>query len=608
MRKRRLISMKQDKECLTMRPLFLGWLHKLSFKTRIRTAFMCMLIMAVTTTGGVSYYIVSNVMEEQALQQSQDTLNKTAQVLDEKLRKIQLYMMTMTMSQPFKDLLSDLGEQNSSRYYKHLSAMQPLFDQLSLNERAIDSVLISSAIGDFYSTTKWRLLEHPFKSTELYESVVATLAKQRVYWSEEHVDELFSGGTPVISMVFEPFPQRLQRDIYVIVNVDAREIRDLIAGPYNETKREPVILTGSKKSVFHDGFELPAAGDLSQQIGARMEDSFIFEHKNENYLINYAKIQLYQDWTMVTAQPKSELLSLIAGIRWSSVVIVLICGLLTLYITNVLTGFLFKPLIQLQFLMNRIGQDNLHLRFQSKYKDELSQMGDKFNLMLDEINLLMERNSKIEREKHIAEVKALQAQINPHFLYNSLNMVFLSCLDSQYDKAKEMVVSLSRLFELGLNKGLEGTTVRRELEHVEYYMKIQQACYRGLFEYNIYVQDPSLLSLPIMNILLQPLVENSILHGFKNRPDNGRIQISVTRQDRLLSLTVEDNGCGMDVEEVNAKIRDAGSDSYALRNVYHRLQLYGGEQAQFILTSEPHVSTRVQMILPVYSLGGIPIE
>jgi two-component system sensor histidine kinase YesM len=591
-----------------MYPIFLKFLHRLSFKNRIRAAFMCILIFAVATTGGVSYYIVSNVMEEQALKQSQDTLNKTSQVLDEKLRKILLYSMTFTMSQPFKDLLSDLGEQDSSDYYKHFSALQPLFDQFTLNERAIDSVLISSAIGDFYSTTKWRLVERPFKSTILYREMGDVLSKQRIYWSEEHPDELFSEGNRVISLVFEPFPQREQEDIHIIVNVNARAIHDLIVGPYNEVNRVPYLLTGNKTSVFNAQLELLESSDLTQMISSQMEDSFVFEHKKEEYLINYAKIQGYPDWTIVTAQPKSELLSLIAGIRWNSIIIVLICALLTLYITNVLTSYIFRPLTQLQYLMNRIGQNNLHLRFHSEYNDELTQMGEKFNNMLDEINLLMERNSKIERDKHIAEVKALQAQINPHFLYNSLNMVFLKCMDNQYDKAKEMVVSLSKLFELGLNNGLEGTTVGRELEHVKYYMKIQQACYRGLFEYRIHVQDPSLLLLPIMNLLLQPLVENSIMHGFKNRPENGEINIYVTRNGNLLSLTVEDNGCGMNVEQAYRRMKDVESDSYALRNVFDRLKLYGGERAQFIFTSDPYVSTRVRIVLPVHSPGGIDIE
>jgi two-component system sensor histidine kinase YesM len=589
---------------------FEGSLRRLSFKNRIQAVFICLLIFAVATTGGISYYIVSNVIEEQALKQSQDSLNKSAQVLDERLRKILVYMMTFTISQPFKELMADLSAQENRYYYKHLAALQTQFEQSTLNERSISSILISTSIGDFYSTTQRRVLERPFQDTALYNEMITSNPTQRVYWSDEHKDELFMDGKYVISLVFEPSPQKELKDIYMVVNVDARDIYDLIEGPNNEFDRNSFIKTSHNTSVFkHDNeyFHLVNYTDLSSRIGAKMTDSFIFPRDKEDYLINYAKLQVYPDWTLFTVQPKSDLLRLIEGIRWLTIIIVLVCTVLIVYITNILTGILFKPLMQLQYLMNRIGQNNLHLRFQSKYTDELSQMGEKFNQMLDEINLLMERNTMMERDKHVAEVKALQAQINPHFLYNSLNMIFLKCMDNQYDKAKEMVVSLSKLFELGLNKGLEGTTIEMELNHVEYYMKIQQACYRQLFEYEIHIQDTSLLAFPMLKIMLQPLVENSIMHGFKDRATNGKIDIHVFQQDNQIVLIVEDNGLGMDTNEVYAQIQDSQSDSYALRNVYNRLKLYGGDQAHLTLTSIPNVKTEVRLSIPINLMEGGPL-
>ncbi|TBL76588.1 sensor histidine kinase [Paenibacillus thalictri] len=592
-----------------MRSYFLNWIHGISFKNRIRTAFMCLLIFAVASTGGVSYYIVAGVIERQALKQSQDSLNKSAQVLDERLRKILVYMMTITISQPFKDLVVDLSEQDSRNYYKHLSNLQPIFDQFTLNEHSVGSVLISTSIGDFYSTTQRRLTEHPFQQTELYRQMTSSTANQRVYWSEEHKDELFSDGKSVISLVFQPFTQNLSvKDIYIIVNVDAPTIFKLVDSTFDELDRESFILAGGKSSVFKrqgSYWDLLQSGGLFERIGKETEDFFVFSHNDkEMYLINYAKLQVYSDWTLFTVQPRSKLLRLIDGIRWSSIAIVIVCAILTLYITNVLTGILFKPLMKMQFLMNRVGQNNLHLRFHSPYQDELAQMGEKFNQMLDEIMALMEQNTQMEKDKHVAEVKALQAQINPHFLYNSLNMVFLKCMDNQYDKAKEMVISLSRLFELGLNKGLEGTTVEQELHHVEYYMKIQMACYRDLFDYRIHVQDKSLLAYPMLKILLQPLVENSILHGFKNQTTGGEIDIFVEREHDFIVLTVQDNGSGMDPQAVKRTIHDKSADSYALRNVYNRLKLYGGDRAQMSITSIPGATTRIQLFIPIRADGG----
>ena len=135
-----------------------------------------------------------------------------------------------------------------------------------------------------------------------------------------------------------------------------------------------------------------------------------------------------------------------------------------------------------------------------------------------------------------------------------------------------MITSLSLLFQLGLNGGNELTTLAMEIDHVRQYLIIQQKCYEDLFEYTIELEDESLLEEPILKIILQPLVENSILHGFQELEEAGTIKISITRTDTSLRLRVEDNGAGMDVQPVMADMRleQAHQKSYALRNVYGR--------------------------------------
>lgn len=589
-----------------MRSMVQKWLYTMSFKNRIRTVFLCLLILAVAATGVTSYFIVSNVLEEQALTQSQNALNKSARVLDEKLTKILVFMMTMTMSQPFKDMMSDAATYNHQEYYTHLSKMQVLLEQFYLNEPSIHSVLVSTTIGDFYSTTKRRLFERSFEDTALFEQFMKVKDEQRIYWSEEHQDELFAGGSHVVSLVFEPYIKDVHTEAYIIVNVDASRFYEVLVDREDMSSQNPLVLIDHQNSVFKydsDLLDLLASSDLSEQLtSVSGNDYFMYTHQKDDYLVNFATLRSYEDWTLVTIQPKKELLQLIDGIRWSAIIIVLICAVLVIIISNILTTILFRPLNQMQFLMNMVSQSNLHLRFKSDYNDEISQMGEKFNDMLDEINRLIERNRQMEKDKHIAEIKALQAQINPHFLSNSLHAIFLLCMDNQYDRAKDMVVSLSSLFELGLNRGLEVTTIEQELNHVEHYLNIQQACYPNLFEYHIHVADQALLAFPMLKIMLQPLVENSIMHGFKNRTIGGLIDILVTEEDQGVCLTVQDNGIGMDADDVYRKIQDPSSDSYALRNVYNRLKLYYGDFAQLTLLSKPN-QTQVRLFIPTW-IGG----
>ena len=167
-----------------------------------------------------------------------------------------------------------------------------------------------------------------------------------------------------------------------------------------------------------------------------------------------------------------------------------------------------------------------------------------------------------------------------------------------------MVLSLSQLFQLGLNRGKEMTSIERELLHVEEYLKIQQRCYETLFTYSIEVDPLVDMQQPILKIMLQPLVENSILHGFNDRNEGGYIRIQVTQDDAHLYFIVEDNGLG--ISENNAadpELRHpaaSAASGYALHNVRLRLQLQYGSPAGLHMESEPNVCTRVSIIIPVY--------
>ncbi|MFD2876108.1 sensor histidine kinase [Paenibacillus rhizoplanae] len=145
----------------------------------------------------------------------------------------------------------------------------------------------------------------------------------------------------------------------------------------------------------------------------------------------------------------------------------------------------------------------------------------RFNQMLEQIVVLIGEVTQAQTNKRSAEIKALSAQMDPHFLYNTLNTIYWKLNLKQVKQSQSMVMSLSRLFQLGLNKGQEITTLSKELEHVRMYLELQCSCYEGLFRYEIYVEDEALVTLPIPRILLQPLVENSILHGFRNRESGG---------------------------------------------------------------------------------------
>lgn len=302
---------------------------------------------------------------------------------------------------------------------------------------------------------------------------------------------------------------------------------------------------------------------------------------------------------LVSYLSKKELLQPVRSIQWLVLMIMAACIVIALFLARYLSALLLGPLLKLQRTMSRVEQEDLSARFQSPFQDEIGEAGRKFNQMLDRIGELIAEVKDTEKEKRKAEIKALQAQIEPHFLYNTLNTIFWKCEMDEYEDVKQMVISLSALFQLGLNNGQEITTLGKELEHVRQYLNLQQQCYEGLFDYTIDV-GVELLELPVLKIIIQPLVENSILHGLKELRGGGAIRISVEVAKNTLLIRVTDNGTGMNAEKLNAWLKEPnGSGGYALSNICSRLQLYYGKEAGLVFRSSPRVETEAVLSIPV---------
>ncbi|MNQ78510.1 Sensor histidine kinase YehU [compost metagenome] len=297
---------------------------------------------------------------------------------------------------------------------------------------------------------------------------------------------------------------------------------------------------------------------------------------------------------------KQELLDPVRNIKWLVLCMMAGCITLALLLARYMSHLLLKPLLHLQHTMRQVENNDLSARFESPYQDEIGDAGRRFNRMLGTIEQLIEEVMESEKEKRKAEVKALQAQIDPHFLYNTLNTVFWKCEMNEYEDVKEMVISLSGLFRLGLNNGHEITTLGKELEHVRQYLQIQKQCYETLFDY-IIEADTEWFHLPVLKVILQPLVENSILHGMKALKNQGIIRIKVEKEAQRLVIRVSDNGVGMDVGALKAKMNEpvGPSNGYALKNVRSRLQLYYGQDAEITFVSEPYIHTEVSISIPL---------
>jgi two-component system sensor histidine kinase YesM len=252
--------------------------------------------------------------------------------------------------------------------------------------------------------------------------------------------------------------------------------------------------------------------------------------------------------------------------------------------------------------MDRVVQGDFSVTLDPGNKDEIGQLTERFNFMIAEVEQLMEEKYGLGKEVKNLELKALQAQINPHFLYNTLDLINWMSVRHNAEDIRTLVTALSRFYKLSLGKGEDTVPLQDELEHARTYVEIQNMRYENAIELVIDT-PPDLKECRVLKLVLQPLVENSIFHGIMlKKEERGVIRITGERVETDLFLFVEDDGVGMSDERL-AQILTSGVSSsdhhgYGVRNIHERLQLNYGPEFGLSFQSCEGKGTKVRIRIP----------
>ena len=290
-------------------------------------------------------------------------------------------------------------------------------------------------------------------------------------------------------------------------------------------------------------------------------------------------------------------------------------GVVTVVIlsTTAILNSITKPIQELCRITSQIAEGNFSDRAKMQTKDELEVLSDSVNDMSENLEVMVHQIKEDERKMRHAELRLLQEQINPHFLYNTLDTIVWLIEGDDPDKAVDMVVALSEFFRLVLSRGKEYITIREEEQHIRGYLEIQQARYRDILDYEIKIA-PELYQYKILKLTLQPLVENSLYHGIKYKRAKGKIcitgemeQDTLAGEDRIL-LCVQDNGVGMDEEELErlrveiSKPCKETEKGFGLANVNERIRMNFGMEYGMTIESQKGSGTKVSVVIPAIRL------
>ena len=294
--------------------------------------------------------------------------------------------------------------------------------------------------------------------------------------------------------------------------------------------------------------------------------------------------------------------------RWQIFSIILIFSAVAFSVVAAwgLSRSIYTPIKKLHDVTTTITKNDLRALMTSDNVDEITELGMSFNIMIGKIKELLDSKMKEQEDLKKAELRALQAQINPHFLYNTLDTIIWMAESKKTEQVVTIVSALSNFFRISLSKGMDWITIAEELDRIKSYLTIQKMRYQDILDFKIEVHD-DVAENTILKLLLQPLVENALYHGIKNKRQGGTIVVRAKRGAKdEIQLEVEDNGIGFTAEKL-AQLRteleaDSGDikldSSFGIGNVNKRIRLYYGKPYGLSIESEYNVGTRVTLVIP----------
>lgn len=363
------------------------------------------------------------------------------------------------------------------------------------------------------------------------------------------------------------------------------EFRKSNNGDFNWFYNEKMIIL-SRAIVMEDEYK----GDLTIQIT---------KFGGKDFLIK--SIKLENGFVLTAFVNQGTFLVGIKSILITTLIFLLICLFFSTLLALAFSNTLTKRITLLNNEINRVKTGDLDISVHSDYSDEIGNLTNNFDNMIRHINRLIEDIRESEHIQKKAELKALQAQIKPHFLYNVLQAVNWNAIDKGDTETSLIVVNLSNFYRAVLNKGDDDISVEKELKIVEYYINVEKAIYGDIFKvvYNIDEDIKNCLAIPL---ILQPLVENAIKHGIRSLAEpHGEIAVSAYAEGGTLVFTVSDNGAGIPPQKTDTILTKATS-GYGLKNINERIKLRFGEEYGLRLTS-PRSPTVFTITLPL-----IPLE
>lgn len=591
-----------------IRHIFSQMTNKLTFK--IPMVYFIITVLTVTMSSTVLSKISANSAQKKVNEASVQTITSIQTNVNFMIENVDNYSKMVFSDSNLQNLLrqgnvySNLRMQSKVSYYLY---------NLIQAEPVIESICIFDNSGNLFSVgqqTSPSFVKANVKDALWYKDALSQNGK---YILRLNGSGAFSNNKKgnFVSLI------RIIRDMnnvkslgVMVINIPESAFLQAYSNVTDENSLQVVILDENNQTIVPNRAENRSVklfkqaladntNDIKQKLSKNDSNYITLDSGLQKYIISYLSDEQH-NWKYISIMPTNIANTQNKSLVFLSFLLLLVNGIVFFVSSFFVSRNTITPIHQLLQSMKNANQGKFcEVKVQPK-SSEFERLFDGYNIMIRQINQLLEKIIQEQKTIRKAELNTLQAQIKPHFLYNTLDSISSLALSGESEQVCYLVESLGNYYRVSVSKGKEIISVREEIDMVRNYLNIQKVRYPDLFEV-IYDVEESCLSYPIMKLVLQPLVENSLYHGIRAKETSGKITIAAQEFEDEIRLSVADDGVGMSNDEIEAILKqeqNSQSKSFGLWGTMERIRIFYGNENCFKIESKPEKGTKITLSIP----------
>ncbi|MBM7567738.1 sensor histidine kinase [Paenibacillus sacheonensis] len=586
----------------------------ISFKQKLIITYVVFIVLPLTVLGFGAYYLYSQAMENKLSDFAEQVAVSTSSNIESYIQELEKFTLQPYYNRDLQDLLTLEKPSDPSEELEKKETIEKNFSLWQSQRESVQGIYYYDLPG----TTA-----HPqiYNQGYLPPSFTVEMMPWYADFSESSENLTFlslhrppfgdaneaKSRQPVFSLVRKIYKSTTMLEYAGYYEVDFRldDIKRIMDSVNLGENGSFFIMDGNQQIIYaNDAIDEQLLANLPE-ISKDQQGKQRLTIGSKKNIVVYSKVGQY-GWTVVGDVPVVQIVSGNNGVRNSMILLGLVCIAFAILLSTLSSIQITKPIYRLIALIKRVEMEDFHIEYANPPRNEIGHLIRSIIRMSRKLDETIRNLYQAEIFRKESELQALKSQINPHFLFNTLETIKMKAEIDEADSTVEMITSLGKLVKSSIYRGSDFITFREEREYLTSYFHIQEGRYATRFDMSVNVED-SLLDHYLPKLLIQPLIENAFYHGLELKQGKGKLAVAIRREQDTVIVQVTDDGLGISaerLEQLNEQFRSAMSgvarsgSSVGLANVHARMQLYFGSGYTMSIDSEPGVGTEITLVLP----------